>query len=413
MAIEIRKAERRKAKLRLGIAAPSGAGKTWGALKIAFGLGGKIGMVDTEHGSGDLYAHLGEYDIISLAAPYTCERYVEAIRAFEAAGYTTIIIDSLSHAWAMEGGLLQKHATESQKTNNSYTAWRNVTPQHNALVEAMLQSKCHIIATMRAKQEYATEKNDQGKTIVRKLGLAPVQREGMEYEFTAFIDIDSSHNATSSKDRTSLLDGRMFQINEDTGKLLLEWLNTGKDWKVEDKIDQVFADNDLAQAIKDLRESDTRDLLKIRFTELVKKFPKDSDEQKKLITAKDERKKFFDEASKQNTKAVTGGDEIPFERLDADYKQRTDGVIPALNDEVPTFHEEEIPAIPYIQPRKATKGGLNWTYWVGECEAALEKLDADKVGEWLKVHEKLLDELKTADKGLWDQVNEIAIKRMG
>lgn len=231
MSILIRKAERKKAKLRLGIAAPSGAGKTFGALQIAFGLGGKIGLIDTENGSGDLYAHLGDYDIIQIQAPYTVDKYRAAIKAFEDAEYTTIIIDSLSHAWAGDGGLLDKQGkiADSGRSGNGYAAWRQVTPDHNALVEAMLQSPCHIIATMRSKIEYVLEEDDKGRKIPKKVGMAPVQRDGMEYEFTIMLDVDIKHYATPSKDRTSLFDGQFFKLSPDIGKTLLDWLETGRD----------------------------------------------------------------------------------------------------------------------------------------------------------------------------------------
>lgn len=225
----IRKAERKKARLRLGVAAPSGAGKTYSSLLLAMGIGGKIGLIDTENGSGDLYAHLGEYDIINISAPYEAKKYLDAIKAFEDAGYSTIIIDSLSHAWAGEGGLLDKQGKVADRVKNSYTAWREVTPDHNALVNAMLQSPCHIIATMRSKTEYVLEEDEKGRKVPKKVGMAPVQREGMEYEFTVMLDIDQKHNATQSKDRTGLFEGKIFQIKQDTGKLLLEWLESGVD----------------------------------------------------------------------------------------------------------------------------------------------------------------------------------------
>lgn len=225
--MEIRKAERKKAKLRLGIAAPSGAGKTYSALLMAFGLGGKVGLVDTEHGSGDLYADLGEYDIIQIEAPYSVDKYVKAIKAFETAGYTTIIIDSLSHAWAGDGGLLDKQGKMADRGTNSFAAWRTITPEHNNLVDAMLRSPCHIIATMRAKQEYVLEINDKGKQQPKKVGMAPVQREGMEYEFTVMLDVDMNHIASASKDRTSLFDGQFFKIDRSIGEKLLGWLEMG------------------------------------------------------------------------------------------------------------------------------------------------------------------------------------------
>lgn len=227
MSISIRKAERRKAKLRLGIAAPSGAGKTYSALLLAFGIGGKVGLIDTEHGSGDLYAHLGDYDIVPIEAPYTVAKYLEAVKAFEDAGYDTIIIDSLSHAWAGDGGLLDKQGKMADRGTNSFAAWRTITPEHNQLVDAMLQSPTHIIATMRSKQDYVLEVNDKGKQTPKKVGLAPVQRDGMEYEFTVMLDVDMKHIASASKDRTGLFDGQYFKITPETGITLKAWLDSG------------------------------------------------------------------------------------------------------------------------------------------------------------------------------------------
>jgi len=246
--MEIRKAERKKAKLRLGIAAPSGAGKTYSALLLAFGLGGKVGLIDTEHGSGDLYAHLGDYDIIGIEAPYTVAKYTQAIKAFEQAGYTTIIIDSLSHAWSGDGGLLDKQGKMADRGTNSFAAWRTITPEHNALVDAMLRSPCHIIATMRAKQEYVLETNAKGKQEPKKVGMAPVQREGMEYEFTVMLDVDMQHIASASKDRTSLFDGQYMKITPDTGKMLLDWLETGTE-------QPKFSDDELTALIDPMIEA--------------------------------------------------------------------------------------------------------------------------------------------------------------
>ena len=227
MAIEIRKAERTKSKLRLALAGPSGSGKTMGALKLARGLGGRVCMIDTERGSGDLYADLYDYDIITLEPPFKPDAYVDAIRAAEAANYDVIVIDSLSHAWQDEGGLLDQ-ADKLSKGGNRFTVWADLTPQHRKLVNAMLNSPKHIIATMRSKQEYAMEKDEKtGKTSVKKMGLAPVQREGMEYEFTIFFDVDQGHNAKASKDRTNMFKDEVFVIEEGIGKRIMNWLNSG------------------------------------------------------------------------------------------------------------------------------------------------------------------------------------------
>lgn len=229
--MEIRKAERRKAKLRLGITGPAGSGKTYGALQVAFGIGGRIVLIDTENGSGDLYAGLGEYDVCTLEAPYTVQKYLEAINLCEKSGYSVIIIDSLSHAWAGSGGLLDMQGNLVDNSRmNAFSAWRKVTPLHNKLVDAMLSSKSHIIATMRSKTEYIQVENERGKSEIKKVGLAPVQRDGMEYEFGLIFDLGMNHMCTVSKDRTGLFDGQVFMLTPETGEALKEWLNTGKDY---------------------------------------------------------------------------------------------------------------------------------------------------------------------------------------
>jgi hypothetical protein len=227
---EIHRATKRRAKLRLGMSGPAGSGKTYSALLIAGGLGGRIGMIDTEHGSGDLYADLlpEGYDVLQLTPPYTPARYVEAIHALEEAGVSTIIVDSLTHAWSGEGGSLDRQGKIADKSGNSWQAWRQVTPEHNALVEALLQSPCHVIATMRAKTEYVQEKDERtGKQIVRKIGLAPIMRDGIEYEFTTFFELDVQHMAFAGKDRTRLFDGSIFRPDIETGRNLLTWLDAG------------------------------------------------------------------------------------------------------------------------------------------------------------------------------------------
>ena len=276
--MEIRKAERKKSKLRLGLAGPSGSGKTYSALQLAFGIGGKIGLIDTENGSGDLYAHLGEYDIITLQAPYTAQKYIDAIDAFEEGGYDVIIIDSLSHAWSGEGGLLDKQGRIADRTGNSYTAWRTVTPDHNALVEAMLQSRCHIIATVRSKQEYVMDKDEKtGKTTIKKVGLAPVQREGLEYELSIFFEIAMDHTASATKDRTRLFDGQIVKLDKKTGKKLLTWLNEGievpetprEKIEIMTKIKQLYPDLVNGQIVEKIKELTQLDPVEENFADIL------------------------------------------------------------------------------------------------------------------------------------------------
>lgn len=226
-----RKAERKQVKLKIGISAPSGAGKTYSALLIAYGICGdweKIAVLDTENGSAELYSNLGDYSVCTIAPPFTPDKYIEVIHEAEEAGFEVLIIDSLSHAWTGEGGLLdmQDKAAKASRSGNSYTAWREITPKHNALVDAILQSKLDIIVTTRAKAEYV-ETDNNGKKGYKKVGLAPVFRDGLEYELTVFFDLTQEHIATASKDRTELFDGQSFMPTVDTGKLLNNWRNAG------------------------------------------------------------------------------------------------------------------------------------------------------------------------------------------
>jgi hypothetical protein len=230
--MSFQKAQRKQAKLRLALAGPSGSGKTYSALLIARGLApaGRIALIDTERGSGELYSHLADYDIATLAPPYTPERYVQLIREAERAGYAVLIVDSLSHAWTGQGGVLDMHEKAATAAKgNSWAAWREVTPAHNALVDAMLGANLHLIATLRTKTAYDVT-DDNGKKKPVKVGLAPVQREGMEYEFTLLLDLTvDGHLATAAKDRTSLFDGQHFTPAVETGVRLREWLDSGFD----------------------------------------------------------------------------------------------------------------------------------------------------------------------------------------
>ena len=221
------KATKSQGKLRLAIAGPSGSGKTFSALAIGTCLGSKVALIDTEHGSASKYADKFAFDTLQLT-DFNPENYVAAIKLAEKCGYEVIILDSLSHAWSGAGGALEQVDIAAAKNGNTYVAWRKVTPVHNALVEAMLQSSAHIIANMRSKVEYAQEKDAGGKTVIRKVGMAPIQREGMEYEFDVFLDLDVDHNATVSKTRCSELADRFFRKpGEEVAKLLLDWLSDG------------------------------------------------------------------------------------------------------------------------------------------------------------------------------------------
>lgn len=225
----LRKAARQKAKIRLGLSAVSGGGKTYSAILIAKGLTGdlsKVAVIDTENNSADLYAHLGDYSVLPLIAPYSPEAYIKAIKECEDAGMEAIIIDSITHEWDGKGGCLQIQ----EQLGGKYQDWAKVTPRHQAFIDAILQSKCHVITTVRRKQDYEMTKDGSGKLKVEKAGLKEVTREGFEYELTANLELDVNHNATASKDRTGLFMGHpSFVPSEETGALIRQWCETGVD----------------------------------------------------------------------------------------------------------------------------------------------------------------------------------------
>lgn len=221
-----KKAVRESAKLRLALTGPAGSGKTYSSLQIASGIGGRIAMIDTERGSGALYANICDYDVLRIDPPFEPKKFLEGIKAAEDAGYDVLIIDSLSHAWAGDGGILTIHDRTAKALRNSFDAWRAVTPQHNQLVDAILASCCHVIVTMRTKTGYEVI-SENGKTKVSKVGLAPIQRDGLEFEFTVVMDLSiEGHVATASKDRTGLFDGSRLTPDSSTGRKLLEWLES-------------------------------------------------------------------------------------------------------------------------------------------------------------------------------------------
>ena len=231
---EIKKAQRKQAKLRIGISAPSGAGKTYSALLIARGMASgwdKIAVIDTENGSAELYSDLGEYNTVELLAPYTPERYIEAIGACERAGMEVIVIDSASHEWDGKGGCLEfNEAIAKAKFNgNTWSAWSETTPKHQNFIQAILQSSCDVITTSRNKTDMVLSDNGKGKMTPKKVGLKEIQREGFEYELTLNFNIDrETHTAIVSKDRTRLFEGLdPFVITEETGKMIREWANSG------------------------------------------------------------------------------------------------------------------------------------------------------------------------------------------
>lgn len=222
--MQLRKSSKKQAKIKLALQGPAGSGKTMSALFLAYGLCGdwsKIAVIDSENNSADLYAHLGGYNVLPLEGKYDPETYIEAIKTCEQAGMEVIIIDSMSQCW---DNLLEYHAG---LPGNSFTNWQKVTPRMTALIQKILGVNCHVISTMRCKQDYVlSEKN--GKMVPEKVGLKAVMRDGIDYEYTIVFDINMKHQALVSKDRINLFANKPeFTITPTTGKIILDWCNDG------------------------------------------------------------------------------------------------------------------------------------------------------------------------------------------
>ncbi len=229
------RATKSQAKLRMALMGPSGSGKTFTALSVAGALG-RVAVIDTEHGSASKYAGSGAaepgrfvFDVLELN-DYHPQQYIDAIHAAGAAGYDVLVIDSLSHAWNGSGGVLEivDKAAKRSDSKNTFAAWRDATPLHNQLVEALLAAPLHLIVTMRSKTEYVLERDERGKMTPRKVGLAPVQREGMEYEFDIVAEMDMQNTLMITKTRIPRLTGKVIPTpGAALGETLKAWLLDG------------------------------------------------------------------------------------------------------------------------------------------------------------------------------------------
>lgn len=248
MALEFKKARREQVRVKINIGGPAGSGKTMSSLLLGYGLikaehpewsdaqvWDSICICDTECGSGSLYVGaqvgpttIGEYNTIGLTPPFTAQSFMDAIHMAEQHQMMVIIIDSLSHVWGGEGGLLDEQGKIAARSGNSYTSWRTISPQYTKLVDTILQSSSHIITCARAKMEYQQIKSEStGKSQVKALGMGLELRSGYEYEVSVNFMLDNDHVANATKDRTGIFDGKYFVIDANTGKQLYAWLSSG------------------------------------------------------------------------------------------------------------------------------------------------------------------------------------------
>lgn len=234
------KAVKRDAKLRLALCGPAGSGKTFTLLSLATHLGGPIAYVDTEHGSASKYAHTDtcggagkcadpshfDFEVVEPKS-FDPREMVKFIDGAVEGGYRVICADSLSHYWMGPGGELElvDSKAKSDTRGNSFAAWKSVTPLHNALVDKMISAPIHLLVGMRTKTEWVVEKDDKGKSVPRKIGMAPVMRDGIEFEFDVCGDMDQDNNLSITKSRCSALQGKVInRPGRDMAVTLIEWL---------------------------------------------------------------------------------------------------------------------------------------------------------------------------------------------
>lgn len=254
------KATKKQSRLRAALVGIAGSGKTYSALAIATRIGSRVAVIDTERGSASKYANKFSFDVCELET-FAPEAYIKAIHEAETAGYDVIVLDSLSHAWSGVGGALEMADKASMRQGeNRFTAWRHVTPAHNALVEAMVQSRAHIIATMRQKTEWVMEENERGKKVPRKIGMQPVQREGLDYEFDLVGSINQDHAFVIEKSRLdeyAPVGDVIIKPGEQLASRIKAWLEDGAPAPARasalDELQSMLAMADTKAALSDLK----------------------------------------------------------------------------------------------------------------------------------------------------------------
>lgn len=231
------KATKKQARLRMAIPGPAGSGKTYSALAIATALGERVALLDTEHGSASKYADLFEFDTTALDS-FSIDSFISIIHEAERAGYDVLVIDSLSHAWAGRDGALEEvdRLKRASRSGDAFTqGWSVVSPKQTALIETILSSRMHIIVTLRTKTAYEIAPDRNGKMAPRKVGLSPIQRDGVEYEFDVVGEMDPDHLMRITKTRCIPLTDRAFdRPGQEVADILKAWLTDGASVPLED-----------------------------------------------------------------------------------------------------------------------------------------------------------------------------------
>lgn len=328
--MEIKKAKREKIKVPIMITGASGSGKTVSALFIAKGIiekmhsdlseqeqWEKIGVIDTEHKRSLLYADstigyvdIGEFLHIDFEAPFTVQRYIQAFNLFKQAGVEVVIVDSLTHAWSGEGGILEQVENHQRgNSKNQMLAWNKVKPLEKEFLKLVTGNSMYVIGTSRSKQAYDMEKNEQGKTQVVKLGLKPDQKDSLEYEFAIALRIDQDHIAEATKDNSNMFN-MPFKITKEVGGKIYEWSSEGIDLeKLKDELISSITElatqsenhenmfKELHSKINNVPLKNVKTKVLERMKEMLEKIEVPSVEQQSENELDEEQTELFDEAN--------------------------------------------------------------------------------------------------------------------
>lgn len=291
-----RKAVKNQLKLKIGIAGPSGSGKTYSALSIAQGISENICLLDTEGGASERYADIFNFDVYNLSGNYHPNFLVDAITKASRAGYDVIIIDSISHFWMGQGGILDLVDKSPKK---GMQAWADATPLINRIYEAIKETPIHIISTFRVKTEYVEIVKSNGKKAFEKSGLAPSFKDGIEYEFDLFCDIDLDHELFPTKTRISDLNGKSYpNPGKDFGEILKSWAEGGK--PLPKATTAIF--NQIVKALTDAIKSNNPKLSDKLFNGAVNKYQLSETQKENLIKILDG--DFSDDSDEKNEDPV-------------------------------------------------------------------------------------------------------------
>ncbi|MFD7409560.1 ATP-binding protein [Streptomyces sp. NPDC059866] len=254
-------ATKEQAKARIAFTGPTGSGKTYTALVTGTGLGDRIALVDTEHGSAAKYADEFAFDTLPLTT-FQPTALVEALAVAAHDGYDVMIVDSLSHFWSGSGGMLEQvdNAARRVGAGNSFAGWKEARPLERTMIDALLAYPGHLIVTMRTKTEYVVEADERGRKVPRKVGLKPEQREGIEYEFDIVGDLDHENTLVISKSRAKPLSGTVLhKPGVEFAEAVLNWLKAGKPAKsVSDYLTAATAPDATYEDLRDLYEEARR-----------------------------------------------------------------------------------------------------------------------------------------------------------